>query len=325
MEQRSHKLRNGTFQNLSDTPQLAAGVRMASVMKDFFFKPRPAAPAHVPTVKTNLKTYYSKTPTIFWFGHSSYLVHCDGFNILVDPVFSGHASPVSFYIKAFNGSDIYKPADMPVIDMLIITHNHYDHLDTATIKALSPSTKAFFMPLGVSQYVKPFIKNNQPITEMDWWQSIDISNNLKLTAAPARHFSGRGFKRNASLWASFILMINGYSIFIGSDSGYDTHFKTIGDAYGPFDIALLECGQYNNAWPYIHSMPEELIIEGKELKASVVMPVHWGKFALAFHEWDEPVKRFVKAAEEAHINYTTPIIGEPVVLDESYPKINWWA
>ncbi len=323
MQQYLSSFVKGAFQNFSVTPQLAEDVSMFSVMKDFFLKPKPAAPAKIPSIKTDLKSYYSKKPSIIWFGHSSYLIHCDGINILVDPVFSGHASPISFTIKAFNGADVYKPADMPPIDIMIITHNHYYHLDAATVKALSPATNVYYMPLGTGDYVKGLI-GNQPVTEMDWWQKVDVSENIQLIATPSRHFSGRGLKRNGSLWASFVLLINGYSIFLGSDSGYDTHFKAIGDKYGPFDIALLECGQYNTAWPYIHSMPEELIKEASELKAKVIMPVHWAKFALASHSWDEPIKRFVKAADEAGLSYTTPMIGEPVVLDVSYPKSKWW-
>jgi L-ascorbate metabolism protein UlaG (beta-lactamase superfamily) len=321
---RPHHRHNG-FQNLSYTPQLAEGYSMMKVMNAFFTRPKTVLPtAPIPSVKTALESYYTKSPSIIWFGHSSYLVHCNGINILVDPVFSGHASPFSWYLKAFNGSDVYKPADMPPIDIMIITHNHYDHLDTATIKALAPTTKQFFTPLGVGRYLEKTGISKQSITEMDWWQAVDVAPNIQLVATPARHFSGRGLKRNGSLWASFVLSIDGYKIFIGSDSGYDTHFKEIGDRYGPFDLALLECGQYNKAWPFIHSMPEELVTEGKDLNARVLMPVHWGKFALALHSWDEPVKRFVEAAEKESIRYTTPRIGEPVVLDEYYPTGKWW-
>jgi L-ascorbate metabolism protein UlaG (beta-lactamase superfamily) len=208
---------------------------------------------------------------------------------------------------------------------MIITHNHYDHLDIEAIKALDPKTKSYYVPLGVSNYLTENGIDALKITEMDWWEGVQINESIRLTATPARHFSGRGLKRNRSLWASFVLRLNNYQIFIGSDSGYDTHFKQIGDKFGPFDIALLECGQYNTAWPYIHSMPEELIPEGADLKAKVLMPVHWAKFALAFHEWDEPINRFVAAADKANVQYTTPMIGEAVILDESYPKTKWWV
>ena len=180
------------------------------------------------------------------------------------------------------------------------------------------------MPLGVSKDVRGLNIKQEQITELNWWQSIELNPGVTLTATPARHFSGRGMKRNRSLWASYVLQINGYKIFIGGDSGYDNHFKEIGIKHGPFDIAILECGQYNVMWPYIHSMPEELILESIDLKAKVIMPVHWGKFALSTHEWNEPITRFVIAADKANIAYTTPLIGEPVLLDEYYPVNKWW-
>jgi len=326
MEKKRHHTGKGGFQNLSETPQLAEGYSMLGVMKDFLFSRSSATvpPVRLPYINTDLKSYYSKAPSIVWFGHSSYLIHVDGVNILVDPVFSGYASPVRFYIKAFAGADNYKPGDMPDIDALIITHNHYDHLDIGCVRALASKTRSIYTPAGVSRSIRGAGLQQSMLTELDWWEQTNINEQVQLIATPARHFSGRGLKRNQSLWASFVLLVGNYRIFMGSDSGYDEHFKEIGNEYGPFDMALLECGQYNNAWPYIHSMPEELITEGADLKAKVIMPVHWGKFALALHEWDEPIRRFVKAADEANVAYTTPMIGQPVVLDEQYPIEKWW-
>lgn len=314
-----------TFQNLSPTPQIAEGYTFWDALKTFFSRPKTIAPAiTLPSVNTTLPSYYSKKPSIIWFGHSSYLIHCDGINILVDPVLSGHASPFSFYIKAFKGADVYKAADMPKIDWLILTHNHYDHLDTGALKVLAPKIKSYIVPTGVSRDLNGIGVKQEQITELYWGQSAPLQPDVEIIATPARHFSGRGFKRNESLWSSYVLLINNYKIFIGGDSGYDSHFKEIGNTYGPFDIAILECGQYNKMWPFIHSMPEELITEGVELKTQVIMPVHWAKFALSIHDWDEPVKRFVTAAEKAGFNYTTPMIGEAVVIGESYPKKKWW-
>lgn len=298
---------------------------MLGILKDFLTRGNSVLPPKpLPSVTTDVKNYYSKTPSVIWFGHSSYLIHCNGINILVDPVFSGHASPFSWYLKAFKGSDVYKPANMPMIDIMIITHNHYDHLDKDTIKALAPTTKQFIMPLGVGKSIADTGALNKPYKEMDWWDELNVAPNIQIACTPSRHFSGRGLKRNESLWASFVLTIDGYRIFIGSDSGYDTHFSEIGNRYGTFDLAILECGQYNEAWRYIHSFPEELITEGKDLQAKVLMPVHWGKFSLALHSWDEPVKRFVAAAKASNIDYAIPMIGEPVVLDHYYPKEEWW-
>jgi L-ascorbate metabolism protein UlaG (beta-lactamase superfamily) len=313
------------FKNLSRTKQFAEGYNMFDVIKASMRKPKEFAPTEdIASVKTDLKNYYSKEPSIIWFGHSSYMIHADGKNILVDPVLSGHASPLSFFIKAFNGSDIYKTSDMPHIDYLILTHNHYDHLDYKALKLLAPTIRKFILPSGVSNDIKRINIKPELITELKWWDTIKLENDISITSTPARHFSGRGLKRNYSLWSSYVLSINDDKIFIGGDSGYDSHFKEIGNMFGPFDIAILECGQYDKMWPEIHGTPEETIIEGRELKAKVIMPVHWGKFGLANHEWHEPINRFIQEAEKQKISYTTPMIGEPVILGKSYPKSKWW-
>ena len=319
------KRKAAPFENLSFTPQLAEGSTLFSVLKAFFSKPKTTKPQFaLPAVKTDLHSFYSKKPAIIWFGHSSYLIHCDGINILVDPVLSGYASPFSFSIKAFKGTDIYKPADMPPIDWIILTHNHYDHLDIHTLQQLAGKTKAYILPSGVSGNLKSLHIQPGQLAELGWWQSAELAPGITITSTPARHFSGRGIKRNGTLWTSYVLDIHGYKLFIGGDSGYDDHFKEIGNRFGPFDLAMLECGQYNTMWPYIHSMPEELIPEAVELKAKVTMPVHWGKFSLAMHHWKEPVTRFIQAADKAGLAYTTPQIGEPVIIDEYYPRNKWW-
>lgn len=299
---------------------------MWDVITSLLSKRRGVAPdREIPAIKTDLKHYHSKTPSIIWFGHSSYLIHIDGVNILVDPVLSGHASPVSFVTRAFAGSDLYKAADMPdSIDYLIITHNHYDHLDLDTIKVLAPRVRRVILPSGVREDLERIPIPADAITELDWWETTELTPGSSITATPARHFSGRGLRRNGSLWSSYVLNFGGYTLFIGGDSGYDTHFKEIGNRFGPFDIALLECGQYDMMWPYIHSMPEEVVTEALELQARLVMPVHWGKFALAKHTWAEPIQRFIRAAQHAGVPYATPRIGEPVVLGEMCQHHHWW-
>jgi len=314
------------FENLSKTKQFADGFNVFDAIKASMRRSKDIKPNEtLPSVKTDLKNYYTQEPSIIWFGHSSYLIHNDGKNILVDPVLSGHASPMSFLIKAFEGTDIYKIGDMPNIDYLVLTHNHYDHLDYKALKVLGPCVRKMVIPSGVSKDLKGLSINPKLITELQWGDSVDLENGISITSTPARHFSGRGLVRNHSLWSSYVLTINKYKIFIGGDSGYDIHFKEIGNTKGPFDIALLECGQYDKLWPEIHSMPEEVVLEGLELKAKVILPIHWGKFALANHDWDEPINRFVKEAERQNVDYTTPMIGEPVVLGESYPKQRWWV
>jgi L-ascorbate metabolism protein UlaG (beta-lactamase superfamily) len=151
-----------------------------------------------------------------------------------------------------------------------------------------------------------------------------VMNGIKLTATPARHFSGRSFTRGKTLWSSFVLNLNEHKLFLGGDSGYGEHFKLIGEKHGPFDLAILECGQYGNNWPYIHMLPEQTVMAGEDLKAKTLLPVHWAKFELSMHAWNEPINRFVIAANKNKVHYSTPLIGEPVEVGKNYPQSVWW-
>jgi len=323
--QQSPNYVNGSFQNLSPTEVTLKSASYTKMIRDFLNKPKTTTPpGRLPSVKTDLGSIDDAQPVIVWFGHSSYLIQSRGIRILVDPVFSGNASPVSFFGKSFPGSDVYQVPDFGEIDLLLITHDHYDHLDYRTITQFIPKVKAFGTALGVGSHLEHWGVPAARITEFDWWDTRTIANDINLTAAPARHFSGRGLTRNKTLWTSFVLKIHGYTIYIGGDSGYDTHFKTIGDRYGPFDIVMLETGQYGDEWPYIHMFPEEVVEAASDLKAKVLLPVHWGKFALAYHAWNEPIQRVVKKATKEKLSVTTPRIGEPVIIGGVYPTARWW-
>ena len=323
---KSPNYRNGVFQNLSPTEVMSNkdSSTLDMIRKFVFGTENIKPPKPLPSVKTDLKNLSAETPTIVWFGHSSYLIKSKNTNILVDPVFSGHASPVSFMVKAFDGANTYGVDDMPEIDMLILSHDHYDHLDYQTIMKLIPKIKKFYVALGVGEHLEYWGVKPENIVEFDWMDSHQISPDISLTATPARHFSGRSFARAKSLWVSYILNIDGYKIFLGGDSGYDTHFKMIGEKFGPFDFALLENGQYNLDWHYIHSLPEETAQIAQDLNVKAFMPVHWAKFPLAFHTWDDPIIRLKKSIEGKNLKMTTPMIGEPVVLDKVYPDKEWW-
>jgi len=321
----SPQYRNGIFNNLSETTLMLQKTSFLKMMWRFMNKAAyTKPPKKLPSVISDLKYSGYKHPFIVWFGHSSYLIHIADMNILVDPVLSGHASPFSFTAMSFKGSDIYTTGDLPEIDMLILTHDHYDHLDYKTILSLKSKTKKIYTSLGVASHLLYWGIDKKIISEFDWWQSEKINANLELIALPARHFSGRTFARNKTLWSSFILETSTHSIYIGADSGYDTHFSKIGERFGPIDIAILESGQYNEAWPEIHMMPEQTVQAAIDLRAKVLLPVHWGKFALAFHPWDEPVKRVKAKARELGVTITTPMIGEPVIIDSTYPQKDWW-
>ena len=317
----------GQFQNQSFTPGLAQGTSMFSVMYNFFFKKSPLSipPKVLPGIKTNLKALSPNENVMVWFGHSSCFLQVDGKKILVDPVFSGNASPVNFTTKSFKGSDVYTPDDMPEIDYLFITHDHWDHLDYRTISKLKPKIKCIITGLGVGAHLERWGFDTTIIREKDWNEEVDLESGFKVYTTPARHFSGRGIKRNKSLWMSFVLMTPSLKIFIGGDSGYDAHFKKIGDTFGPLDIAILECGQYNAYWKYIHMMPEEVVQAAKDLKAAVFIPIHWSKFSLALHAWDDPITRVTAEAARQQVNMKAEMIGEKITLTSANHINYWWT
>lgn len=320
----SANYRNGSFQNLSKTNAMAEDASFFKTLREFLHKNKNVKPPKpLPFVKTDLKALPAEKATLVWFGHSSYLIKLENRTILVDPVLSGNAAPMSFMVKAFAGSDEYRPEDFPQIDILLLTHDHYDHLDYKTILKLKPKIRTVVCSLGVGSHLEHWGLEPSRIHELDWWESFE-EKGLSLTATPGRHFSGRGIKRGQSLWSSFVLKTPDYNLFLGGDSGYDTHFKKIGEKFGPFDLAILESGQYNTSWPNIHMMPEETVQAAVDLNARLLLPVHWGKFTLAMHAWDEPVERVMKKAAELHVNVVTPKIGQAFSLEGTLPAEKWW-
>jgi len=322
---RSSNYKDGAFQNLEKTDVMAENTSYLGMMSDFINKDKDNVPSKpLPSIRTDLKALPDDKPTVVWFGHSSYLIKSQGVTVLVDPVFSGNASPVSYFGKAYPGSNVYSVDDMPNIDLLVLSHDHYDHLDYLTITKLIPKVKKFYTGLGVGAHLERWGVSADRIVEFDWWESHHVADSLDLTAVPARHFSGRSLTRGKTLWTAYVMKIHGYSLYLGGDSGYGKHIKEIGDKYGPFDLAILECGQYGKDWPNIHMFPEEVATAAQELRAKTVLPVHWAKFSLANHGWTEPIERFTKRATEQNLNFTTPLIGEPVIVGASYPKSRWW-
>ncbi len=319
----SSNYRDNSFKNLVRT-ELFTGESSMKILWKFITKKNGSPSKPLPSVKTDLKHLPDDSPVIVWFGHSSYLIKINGKHILIDPVFSGHASPFSFTTKSFAGADVYTVEDLPEIDVLLISHDHYDHLDYKTVKQLISKTQKVCTSLGVASHLLYWGFDRSKVTEFDWWNEQALFDDMMLTAVPARHFSGRSFTRNKTLWSAFVLQTNNHNLFLGADSGYGDHFKLIAEKFSSFDIAILECGQYNKAWHNIHMLPEETVQACIDLRAKVLMPVHWAKFSLSLHAWDEPIKRVSAKADELKIKLTTPMIGEPVVIDESYPDKNWW-
>ena len=317
--------KNGAFDNLVPTPAMKEGVSYPSVLFQFFFgKDSRNVPSNpLPVVVTDLKNIPLNENVYVWFGHSSYYLQLDGKRILVDPVFSDHASPIPGSVKAFKMEYTYTVDQMPDIDILVLTHDHWDHLDYPTLKKLNGRVKNIITGIGVGAHLEKWGYPTEHVHELYWGESVNLYH-LKFTATPARHFSGRWLKRNTSLWSSFVVQADSLKLFIGGDSGYGDHFEEIGNAYGPFDLAILENGQYNENWKYIHLMPEEAILAASDLKTKRLIPVHNSKFPLANHAWDEPLIRISKEAKDKDFPIWTPQMGQIIQLDSTNMTNSWW-
>jgi L-ascorbate metabolism protein UlaG (beta-lactamase superfamily) len=325
---KSPNYKDGKFQNIHFTPMMTEGYSLSRATYDFIVTkfPRQRPKDTIPSIKTDLLNLPKDRDVVVWFGHSSYFIQLAGKRFLIDPVFSGNASPVPNSNKSFIGTDIYTPADMPEIDYLLITHDHYDHLDYETIIALKGKVKKVICGLGVGAHFDSWGYDPGLTIEKDWNESVHLDDGITLHTATARHFSGRGITRNNTLWLSFILQTPDLKIYVGGDSGYDTHFAEIGEKFGGFDLAILDNGQYNLAWQAIHMLPEEVLKAAQELKAKRILPGHSSKFVLAQHPWDEPLIKITELNKTFQIPLATPMIGEPVNLNDKQQQFKqWWV
>lgn len=282
----------------------------------------------LPVVKIP-KNYFniaSDTMTrITWFGHSAVLLEIDGKKIFLDPMLGDVPAPHPLLGSTrFNDTLPIAIEELPELDAVLISHDHYDHLDYGSITKIMDKVGIFYVPLGVGAHLRSWGVNETRIVELDWWEEVDFKG-ITLVATPSRHFSGRGLlDRYSTLWCSWVIRGKNDNLFFGGDSGYDKSFKVIGDKYGPFDFAMLECGQYDVQWPEVHMMPEETVQASVDLNSKFLMPIHWGAFKLGLHDWKEPIERALKKANALNVELTTPKIGEPIVLGETLPASNWW-
>jgi L-ascorbate metabolism protein UlaG (beta-lactamase superfamily) len=323
----SPHFKNGVFENQSYTPTFSSDKSKFRIFVSMIFgkRVRTSPKNKIPSVKTDLSNLDPDQDILVWFGHSSYFIQTGNKKILVDPVLSGHASPFSGIINAFDGSDSYRATDIPSIDYLLITHDHWDHLDINTIREIEPRTGKIFCGLGVGAHLEHWGVDAEKIIEMDWYENTDLQNGFMVHAMPTRHFSGRGLKRNGTLWLSFVWQTPSKNIYIGGDSGYDKHFAEIGEKFGPFDLVILEQGQYDQRWKHIHLLPDEVLLAAQDLKARRLMPVHNSKFALAAHPWDEPLRKLTENNRKIQLPLLTPIIGEAVDLNDTTRVFErWW-
>jgi L-ascorbate metabolism protein UlaG (beta-lactamase superfamily) len=304
-----------------ETAENSGGGMLKSLWRFLFGAEERNKPSEVlPSAKTDLFSLDPGENLVVWMGHSSYYLQVDGKKFLVDPVFSGSA----FVVSAFKGSDVYTPEDIPPLDYLVITHDHWDHLDYETVTALKDKADTVLTGIGTGEHLEYWGYAPQKIIEHDWNESTDLGEGFSVTAIATPHFSGRFLTRNKSLWTAFALITPNRKIFIGGDSGYGDHFTGAGQRFGPFDLALLECGQYNIQWRNNHMFPEDTAQAAIDLRAKKLFAVHWGKFALSVHAWDEPIIRLSAACEELGVTLLHPLIGDTVRFDhdETFPR--WW-
>lgn len=263
------------------------------------------------------------TTKVTWLGHSSFLIEIDGYKLLIDPMFEKAAAPFSFMINRFNPVPL-SINELPNIDVVLFSHDHFDHLNHRTVKALKNKVDKFITPLGVGSHLKKWGIDKANIQEADWWDTIHYKE-LTFNCTPAQHFSGRTFKTKAStLWCSWVINGSNANLFFSGDSGYFEGFKEIGNKYGPFDLCMMECGQYNTLWPEIHMTPEETVKAHVDLKGKLLLPIHWGTFVLSSHSWTDPVIRVLAEGKKLDVLISTPKIGESVTIGAKFPTSEWW-
>jgi len=302
-------------------------VKNISTIFKFFFLKNNRKPAHLlPKQNVSLEhftTTGSNQLNVTWLGHSSLMTNIDGYKILTDPVFENRISLLG--PTRYNGSVPIKISELPNLDLVLITHNHYDHLNKFSIKALNEKVKLFVVPVTIGKILTSWGISSKKIIELNWWQEFKIDDNLLIVFTPTQHFSGRGlFDNNKTLWGSYVVKSRNHKIFFSGDSGYFNGFKQIGDKYGPFDITFIECGAYNELWHTVHMFPEETMQAHIDLKGRILHPIHWGTFNLSLHAWFEPMERISKAAEKNGVTLALPIVGETSVYPQNIPHEKWW-
>lgn len=322
----SPNYRDGKFHNTVTTTMKTISPEMWEATKEQFTGKQIRVPkVELPTVAVDPTSIGKAEETrVTWLGHSTLLIEIDGKVLLTDPVFSDRASPFSFMgPKRFPAKAPLKPHDVPYIDAVLISHDHYDHLDHQSILQLKEKTERFYVPLGVGGHLERWGVDSNKIVEFDWWQEQQVKG-LTLVLTPTCHFSGRGLRRDRTLWGSWVIAGKSERLFFGGDSGFFSGFKEIGDKYGPFDLTMLESGAYNVAWSEIHMMPEETVQAHIDLKGKLLMPIHWGKFSLSTHNWFEPIERLLAAAEQYQVTVSAPVQGESVAPQTPPQLVHWW-
>lgn len=319
---------NGEFHNLAEHAALSgkSSTVMALLRSLFVKKENPAPINPLPNKKDAFTGLERDEDALVWLGHSSFFLQLAGKRILIDPVFSPYASPVFFSVQAFAGATPYTAEDLPAIDYVFISHDHWDHLDYPTMMQFAPKLGKIVCPLGIKSHLLHWGFHKGQIVEGDWGESTAPADDLRVHFVPSQHFSGRTLTRYKTLWCGFVLETTRQKIFFSGDSGYEAHFAQIGQVFPDIDLALLDCGQYNERWKYVHMTPEQASQAALDLKAKCMFPMHIGKFSLAYHPWYEPFDRITTASRDKNYTLLTPMIGERLALANlsSASFAPWW-
>jgi len=325
--QESPNYQDGKFVNSIPTDVCQDGYALHFIKNRLFGNYTASPPSKIPLKPLHpesFKTMPLQGSRAFWLGHSCALIEIDGIRLLVDPVFSRVISAVCFIgLKRFHPKPIAM-TDLPKIDVVMISHDHIDHLDKSTTQYLAAKGTFFLVPLGIGALLKKWKIRESQFKELDWWESYTVGK-VRLICTPARHFSGRSlFDKNRTLWSSWAIIGTKYRIFYSGDTGYSNHFQEIGHRFGPFDLTLMEVGGYDPYWPDIHLNPEQAIDAHLDVKGRHLLPVHWSAYDLSLHDWDEPIKRTVKAAKQKNVELVTLHIGENIEFGQQFSSSRWW-
>ena len=313
---------DGKFNNLNET-SVSTG-SFFGTMLDYMVGDDDRNPSIIIPTKEYLNMSLDEPDvSVTWFGHSTILIQSHNTTILMDPVFGDEGlDPLIFGPSPFAYEHTYEIEDLPRVDYVFISHDHYDHLDMKTIKSLEGAQ--FFVPLGVKSHLTTWDIPSEDVQEFDWYDEHNISSEFFIALTPSQHFSGRGVSGDNTLWGSWVLDFNGHKIFFSGDGGYSDEYAEIGEKYGPFDIAIIEAGQYNEAWSSIHMFPEQSVQASIDLNASTILPIHNTKYVLSLHKWDAPLERVTAAGELLNQQVSTPYIGDTFVLGGENPDTRWW-
>ena len=321
--------RDGRFVNLQPERPTSTGAMFDYLVRQFSGDEVRVPPAPLPVLAVEPTALATAPPSsglrAFWIGHASVYVEVDGLRLLLDPVFAERVSPISIGPKRFHPPPIAL-ADLPKIDAVLISHDHYDHLDMETVQRLAARGTRFFVPLGIGAHLERWGVPEAQIDEMEWWQRKTLGG-VEFICTPTRHYSGRGLAdRSATLWSSWSVLGPRHRFFYSGDTGYGTHFQDIGARLGPFDLAFVKIGAYGPgpSWVDIHMPPEQSVQAHQDVRARRMFPVHWSTFNLAYHDWDEPIRRTVAEARRAGVELVTPRLSEWVDADRDFASTPWW-